>query len=138
MEQPRAGSARQVPVGIKVFRNIALLATLDDDYREIRNAAIIVKGNEIVYVGPDGEIPDELRTNADQTMDLSNHLALPGNLGVGSSSHSVSCPFTCCSTHLSNKAAVLLLLFAFVALAIAGLVSTHAHMFQALTRCLAQ
>jgi cytosine/adenosine deaminase-related metal-dependent hydrolase len=67
-----------VPTGIKVFRKIALLATLSEELGEIRDAAIVIKGNEIVYVGSDGEVPTELLANGDQTIDLSNHLVLPG------------------------------------------------------------
>lgn len=77
MEQPRAGTVRPVSTAITAYRKIAYLATLNDQL-ELRNAAIVVKGNEIVYVGPDSDIPHELLSTVDYVKDLSNHLVLPG------------------------------------------------------------
>jgi 8-oxoguanine deaminase len=69
-------------------RNAEVLVTMDDARREIRGGAIFVRGNQIERVGPTGELP---RT-ADEVIDLSGHVLLP------------------------------------------GLVNTHHHMFQTLTR----
>lgn len=73
---------------------ISCLATMDSERRELSDAWILVRDRTIAAVGATGEMPPE--PNPDRTIDLSNHVVLP------------------------------------------GLVNTHHHMFQSLTRVLAQ
>lgn len=74
-------------------KNIRLLVTMDDDRREIADAAIFVRDNVIEAAGPLSSMPS---LTADEVLDLSNHIVLP------------------------------------------GLVNTHHHMYQSLTRAVAQ
>ncbi len=76
-----------------LVRNISTLATMDATRRELRDAAIYVRGNTIVAVGSIDDMPS---TSADRVIDASRHVLLP------------------------------------------GLVNTHHHLFQTLTRALAQ
>ncbi len=76
-----------------LVRNIHTLVTMDDARRELRNAAIYVRGNAIVAVGNLSDMPS---TAADVVIDGNRHVVLP------------------------------------------GLVNTHHHLFQTLTRALAQ
>ena len=47
----RAGKARPVPTRSLLVRDIQILATLDPELGDIRNAAIYVEGNVIKWVG---------------------------------------------------------------------------------------
>jgi len=91
----RAGHARPVPTRSMLVRDIQILATLDPELGDIRNAAIHVQGNVIKWVGASCDIPKTYAT-ADETISLPDRVLIP------------------------------------------GLVNTHHHMFQCLTRCLAQ
>lgn len=91
----RAGHARPVPTRSLLVRDIQILATLDPELGDIRNAAIYVEGNVIKWVGASCDIPKPHAT-ADETISLPDRVLIP------------------------------------------GLVNTHHHMFQCLTRCLAQ
>lgn len=91
----RAGSARPVPSRSLLVRDIQVLATLDAELGDIRDAAIYVQGNVIRWVGKSSDLPEEL-TAADEVISLPNRVLIP------------------------------------------GLVNTHHHMFQSLTRCVAQ
>ena len=75
-----------------LLKRIRHLATMDDARRELRDAWVLIRDRAIAAIGS-GDPPD---VPADQVIDLSNHVAMP------------------------------------------GLVNTHHHMFQSLTRALAQ
>lgn len=75
-----------------LVKNTAVLATMDDDGREIANGALFIRDNIIEQVGT----TDELPATADKVLDLSGHVVLP------------------------------------------GFVNTHHHLYQTLTRVLAQ
>jgi len=72
-----------------------VLATMNKDLGEIKDAAVYVKGNVIQWVGKTTEVTPEM-LQADQVISLKGCVATP------------------------------------------GLVNSHAHMFQSLTRCMAQ
>jgi len=76
-----------------LVRNIHTLATMDAARRELRDAAIYVRDNEIVAVGALADMP---AATADRVIDARAHVVLP------------------------------------------GLINTHHHLFQTLTRALAQ
>lgn len=90
----RAGRVRPVPTRSLLVRDIQILATLDTELGDIRDAAVYVEGNTIKWVGASVDIPKEI--DADKTVSLPNRVLIP------------------------------------------GLVNTHHHMFQCLTRCVAQ
>lgn len=76
-----------------LVKNIRHLATMDIMRREIKNGAIFVRDGIIEAIGTNEDMPDE---TADEVLDLSNHIVIP------------------------------------------GLVNTHHHMVQSLTRVIAQ
>jgi cytosine/adenosine deaminase-related metal-dependent hydrolase len=78
------------PVPTLLIRDAELVATFDDDMRELPGASVLVRGNLIEAVGPAADLPRE----ADRVIDARGHLVVP------------------------------------------GLVNTHHHMFQTLTRAL--
>lgn len=80
-------------MGTLLLKNIHTLATMDSQRRELQNASIYIKDNVIIAVGQPDEMPS---VDVDTTLDLSNHIVLP------------------------------------------GLINTHHHMYQSLTRVLAQ
>jgi 8-oxoguanine deaminase len=57
-----------------LFRNAHLLVTMDDDRREIPGGGLLVRDNVIEQVGPSDELPGE----ADEIIDLRDHIMLPG------------------------------------------------------------
>ena len=57
-----------------LIRNAAVLVTMDEKRREIPNAGIFVRDGWIEQVGPTHELPSE----ADEILDLSDHIVLPG------------------------------------------------------------
>tara|TARA_R110000823_G_scaffold188410_1_gene320443 strand:+ start:170 stop:1543 length:1374 start_codon:yes stop_codon:yes gene_type:complete len=73
-----------------LLKNARVIATMDDEEREIENGYILVSDNRIDAVGTHDECPQ----NAGRTIDLSGHVVIP------------------------------------------GLINTHHHMFQSLTRAL--
>jgi 8-oxoguanine deaminase len=75
-----------------LVRNAAVVVTMDGERREIPDGAIFVRDNVIVEVGPTTALPQ----TADQVLDLTDHVVLP------------------------------------------GLVNTHHHLYQSLTRVVAQ
>lgn len=75
-----------------LVRNASILVTMDDKRREIVNGALFIRDNMIEQVGTTDRLPDR----ADEILDLSGHIVLP------------------------------------------GLVNTHHHMYQTLTRVIAQ
>lgn len=76
-----------------LVKNVQTLVTMDSARREIKNGALFVRDNVIEAVGTLADMPSQ---TADEALDLSNHLVLP------------------------------------------GLINTHHHMYQSLTRVLAQ
>jgi cytosine/adenosine deaminase-related metal-dependent hydrolase len=79
-------------MGTLLVKNTAVLATMDDEWREISNGGLFVRDNVIEQVGRTAELPQ----TADSILDLRDHVLLP------------------------------------------GLINTHHHMYQTLTRVLAQ
>ena len=75
-----------------LLKNAMVLATMDDERREIADGAVLVRGREIVSVGTTGDVLAAHREPVDEIIDLTGHVLLP------------------------------------------GLVNTHHHMFQSLTR----
>ena len=73
-----------------LLKNATLVATQDDDRREIADGAVLITDNRITAVGPTTDLPD----SADEVIDMSGQVVIP------------------------------------------GLVNTHHHMFQSLTRAL--
>ncbi len=57
-----------------LIRNATLLATFDDHRREIPDGGLFVRDGFIEQVGLTSELPDE----ADEVLDLSGHVVLPG------------------------------------------------------------
>lgn len=57
-----------------LIRNATLVATMDDDRREVAGGAILVDGSRIVSVGPTEEFPDL----ADTVIDATGMVLLPG------------------------------------------------------------
>jgi cytosine/adenosine deaminase-related metal-dependent hydrolase len=79
-------------MGTLLVKNTAVLVTMDDQRREIKNGGLFVRNNVIEQVGPTSELPE----TADTILDLKDHIVLP------------------------------------------GLINTHHHLYQSLTRVLAQ
>ncbi|QIB51332.1 8-oxoguanine deaminase [Pseudomonas sp. OIL-1] len=73
-----------------LLKNASVVATMDETYRELKNASIFIRGNRIESVGAAAELP----ATADTVIDLAGHVVIP------------------------------------------GLINTHHHMFQSLTRVL--
>jgi cytosine/adenosine deaminase-related metal-dependent hydrolase len=57
-----------------LVKNAAILVTMDDHQREIPEGGLFVRDGFIEQVGPTKELP----TTADEILDLSGHLVLPG------------------------------------------------------------
>ena len=55
-------------------RNASMVATMDAERREIADGAIFVSGNVIAQIGTSAELPKI----ADEVIDLSGHIVLPG------------------------------------------------------------
>jgi cytosine/adenosine deaminase-related metal-dependent hydrolase len=58
----------------KLLRHATLVATMDDQRREIPDGGLFIRDNRIEAVGPTAELP----TTADEVIDLTDHLLLPG------------------------------------------------------------
>ncbi len=74
-----SGSTQSQPTGNSMERTLLLknaecVVCMDADRREIRNASILIKGNQIVAVGEAGSLPD----SADEIIDLRGHIVIPG------------------------------------------------------------
>ncbi len=61
-----------------LLKNALRLATMDDARREIADGAVLVRGPEIVAVGPTAEIVAAHRGPFDEVIDLTGHVLLPG------------------------------------------------------------
>jgi cytosine/adenosine deaminase-related metal-dependent hydrolase len=57
-----------------LIKNASLLVTLDAQRREIPDAGIFIRDGWIEQVGPSEQLPKK----ADQILDLSGHIVLPG------------------------------------------------------------
>ncbi|MBX3047911.1 MAG: 8-oxoguanine deaminase [Anaerolineales bacterium] len=57
-----------------LVRNAHLIATFDDQRRELRDAGIFVRDGFIEQIGPSAELPQ----SADEVLDLRGHIVLPG------------------------------------------------------------
>jgi 8-oxoguanine deaminase len=57
-----------------LVRHAQLLVTMDDQRREISDGGIFIRDGFIQRVGPSAELP----TTADEILDLTNHILLPG------------------------------------------------------------
>lgn len=57
-----------------LVKNALVVVTMDDTRREIPNGALFVRDNVIEQVGPTAELP----ASADEVLDLSGHVVLPG------------------------------------------------------------
>jgi 8-oxoguanine deaminase len=81
-----------------LLKHIHTLITMDEARRELRDAAVFIRGGVIEAVGGLADMPRDLQgdLHADEVIDLSRHVVLP------------------------------------------GLINTHHHMFQSLTRAMAQ
>jgi len=58
----------------KLLRHATVLATMDDERREIADGGLFIRDNVIEAVGPTAELPQM----ADEVIDLTDHLLLPG------------------------------------------------------------
>ncbi len=76
-------------------QDIAVLETLNQEFGQIKHAALYIKGGVVEWVGATRDLPHVLQS-AETVMSLADHAVIP------------------------------------------GLVNTHHHMFQCLTRCIAQ
>jgi 8-oxoguanine deaminase len=75
-----------------LFKNALVVATMDDESREIRDGFVLVEGNRVAGVGAAADCPRD----ADEVIDLAGHVLMP------------------------------------------GLINTHHHMYQSLTRAVPQ
>jgi cytosine/adenosine deaminase-related metal-dependent hydrolase len=57
-----------------LVQNATLVATFDKQRREIKDAGLFIRDGFIEQVGPSAELPSE----ADEVLDLSGHIVLPG------------------------------------------------------------
>jgi len=57
-----------------LLRNATCVATMDDAGRELRDTSVLIRGNRIEALGPAADLP----TTADEVIDASGHLVLPG------------------------------------------------------------
>ena len=57
-----------------LVKNAAVLVTMDDARRELRDAGLYIEDNRIVAVGPTATLP----ASADEILDLRGHIVLPG------------------------------------------------------------
>lgn len=57
-----------------LLKNADLLVTMDKDRREIKKGCLFIKGNTIVAVGTENEVPQ----TADRIIDLKGHIVIPG------------------------------------------------------------
>ena len=68
----RDDKERSVPT--LLVKNTRLLATMDGARREISNGGMFIEDGFIKQVGKSGDLPD----SADEVLDLSDHLVIPG------------------------------------------------------------
>jgi len=61
-------------MGTLLIKNVALLATMDDERNEIPDGGIFIRDGVIQEIGEMAQLP----LSADQVIDLTDHLVLPG------------------------------------------------------------
>ena len=61
-----------------LLKNARVLATMDDQRRELRDGCVFIRGNAIEAVGTLADMPHE----ADETLDLSGHVVMPGMINT--------------------------------------------------------
>ena len=61
-------------MGTLLIRNAQCVATFDDQRSELRDASILIRGHVIEAIGPAANLPQD----ADEVIDASGHLAVPG------------------------------------------------------------
>ncbi len=69
------------PMKYTVVRQADVLATFDDDCREINNGSVLIDGNRILAIGPHAEIETLMtrrRITADREIDARGHVVIPG------------------------------------------------------------
>jgi 8-oxoguanine deaminase len=67
-------SERKIILSTLLVKNASILATMDDQRREIPDGGLFVRQGKIEQVGPTNELP----TEADEILDLSDHVLFPG------------------------------------------------------------
>lgn len=65
---------RKITLSTLLIKNTAILVTMDDQRREITGGGLFIREGKIEQVGPTKELPAE----ADEVLDLSDHVLLPG------------------------------------------------------------
>jgi cytosine/adenosine deaminase-related metal-dependent hydrolase len=63
-----------IPAKTLLIRNADVVVTMDEARREIAGGSVFVRGNVIEQVGPASELPGD----ADEVIDASGHVAIPG------------------------------------------------------------
>lgn len=79
------------PTTTLLLKNALVIATMDDEQREIANGSVFIRGNRVEAVGPAIELPD----TADKVIDMTGHVLIPGLINTHHhiSSHSPApCP----------------------------------------------
>lgn len=76
MEHTRTQARDGAPNSARTLlvKHAAMLVTMDDARREIRDGGLYIEGNRIVAVGPTSELP----ATADEVIDASGHIVMPG------------------------------------------------------------
>jgi len=59
-----------------LIHNAEVIATMDDDRRELRGASLLVRGAQIEAIWPAGQMPPG--TTADEVINAAGHAVLPG------------------------------------------------------------
>ncbi len=63
-----------LPMSTLLVRNATLMATMDEQRREIQDGGLFIRDGFIEQVGPSADLP----TQADEVLDLRGHVLLPG------------------------------------------------------------
>ncbi len=61
-----------------LVKHAHVLVTMDDQRREIADGAMVIHDNRIESVGPTADLPPDVEPSADEVLDLSGHIVLPG------------------------------------------------------------
>ena len=70
-----------------LLRNATLVATMDDVRREIMGGGVYIRGHTIVAVG----LPAELPATADEVIDCTGKVLLPGQRGSATGRNDGAC-----------------------------------------------
>ncbi|WP_077035394.1 8-oxoguanine deaminase [Pelomonas sp. KK5] len=63
---------------VKVLRHAEVVLTMDEARREIADGAVVMRGPEILWVGPTAELPAAMLAGAAEVIDLHGHVLMPG------------------------------------------------------------